>query len=316
MLNKNLIKSKLLVEQHFHGAYGIDFAKCNVEDVLVLSKLLVKHGIGGFFPTLATDCIENIIKQISVFKKAKELQTDDMADILGIHLEGIFLNPLKKGIHDESQFLDLTIKNFQEIEDEFIKIVTLAPELDRNFELMKYLREKGIKVQSGHCVGSDLSLCNGVTHLFNAMSPIMHRDFSTSLTALIDDDLYVEIIADGIHLSDDIINLVFKVKPKDRIILISDCLPITNSKLCEMDFCNKKIYYDGIKATDKNGVIAGSTSMLDIIVKRLMKKNVDVIPLIENVYNYHNLELDGYALWDKNFDLVFVEKNGKVLFKR
>ena len=316
MLDNGIIKSKLLIEQHFHGAYGVDFAKCSVEEVLELSKKLIANGIGGFFPTLATDSIENIKKQIQVFKKAKEKQTSEMACLLGIHLEGIFLNPLKKGIHDENQFLELTVKKKQKIEDDFIKIVTLAPELDKNLKFTKYLKEKGIKAQAGHCVGSDLTLCDGVTHLFNAMSPITHRDGSTSLSALVSDNLYTEIIADGVHLSDDIINLVLKSKPKDKVILVSDCLPITNSSTSEMDFCNKKVYYDGKKATDKNGVIAGSTTMLDKIVKRLMQKKINAIELIENTYKYHDIELNGYIWWDEKFDIVAVEKDGNVICKK
>ena len=103
------------------------------------------------------------------------------------------------------------------IEDDFIKIVTLAPELD--VDLIDYLRDKGAKVQAGHCIGSDLSKCDGVTHLFNAMKGISHRDSSTALSALLDNNIYTEVIADGVHLSDEILNLVFKVKPVDKIIL-------------------------------------------------------------------------------------------------
>ena len=178
---QNLRQSKLIIEQHFHGAFGIDFSICSVEEVLELAKTLLKHGIGGFFPTLVTDSVENIKRQIVIFKKAQKLQTEDMADLLGVHIEGIFLNPAKKGIHDETQFLDVTIENYQKIEDDIIKIVTLAPELDNDAELRKYLISKGIKIQAGHCIGGDLTYCTGATHLFNAMSGISHRSKSTAL---------------------------------------------------------------------------------------------------------------------------------------
>ena len=316
MFNQNVKKSKLIIEQHFHGAYGVDFACCDTKDVLELSKTLLYHGIGGFFPTLATDTVENIKRQIEVFKKASKKQTSQMAKILGVHLEGIFLNPEKKGIHDESLFLKPTIENFKLIEDDFIKIVTLAPELDENFELINYLKEKGVKVQAGHCVGGDLSTCNGVTHLFNAMSPITHRGHSTALSGLINDDIYTEIIADGIHFNDDTLELILKSKPFDKIILISDCLPITNSDKKEMQFCNKTIYYDGQKATDKNGTIAGSTNLVDNIIKRLLKKNIDALKLLENTHTYHNIELDGQILWNESNEIISVEKEGHVLYRK
>ncbi len=308
--------SKLIIEQHFHGAYGVDFANCDEHEVLDLSKKLIKHGIGGFFPTLATDKTENIKRQVEIFKSASQKQTPDMAKILGVHLEGIFLNPEKKGIHDESQFLPLSIENYQKIENEFIKIVTLAPELDNNFELIKYLKSKGIKVQAGHCIGGDLSECDGVTHTFNAMSPITHRGKSTALSALTNDNLYTEIIADGVHVSDEALKLLFKTKPLYKIILVSDCLPITNSDKKEMKFCNKTIYYDGEKAVDKNGTLAGSTQLLDNIIKRLLNKNINAFQLIENTHIYHNLNIDGFITWNDKNEIQTVEKDGNLLYKK
>ena len=144
---QDLRQSNLMIEQHFHGAFGVDFSVCSVDEVLVLAKKLLQHGIGGFFPTLVTDTIENVRRQIEVFKQAQARITDDMAELLGVHIEGIFLNPAKKGIHDERQFLDVTVENYKKIEDPLIKIVTLAPELDKNAELRKYLISKGVKVQ-------------------------------------------------------------------------------------------------------------------------------------------------------------------------
>ena len=307
-------KSKLIIEQHFHGAFGVDFSVCNVDDVLDLSKKLLLRGIGGFFPTLVTDNVENIKRQIDIFKQVQTKQTNDMAQLLGVHIEGLFLNPQKKGIHDETQFLKVTVENYKLIEDDIVKIVTLAPELDKNFELSKYLKSKGVKVQAGHCIGSDLSQCSGVTHLFNAMSGIQHRTQSTVLSALINDNLYTEIIADGVHFNDDTLSLIFKTKPIDKIILISDCLPITDSDKKEMIFCNKTIYYDGKKATDKNGTLAGSTSQIDTIVKRLLKKNIDIFKLINNTYDYHNIDIDGSILWNDENEIVSVEYKGKRIF--
>lgn len=80
----------------FSRGFWYWFSICSVEEVLELAKTLLKHGIGGFFPTLVTDSVENIKRQIVIFKKAQKLQTEDMADLLGVHIEGIFLNPAKK----------------------------------------------------------------------------------------------------------------------------------------------------------------------------------------------------------------------------
>lgn len=322
--SQNFYTSNLLVEQHFHGCFGVDFSTCSAEEILILAKKLLTHGIGGFFPTLVTDSVENIKRQIEQIKIAKEKQNElnnaDMAEILGIHLEGIFINPLKKGIHDENCFLKPSVENYKLIEDDFIKIVTLAPELDENRDLIRYLTLKGVKVQAGHCISSDLSGCQGVTHLFNAMSGISHKEGSTALSALIQDSVYTEIIADGIHLCDDIIELVFKSKPLNKVILTSDSLPIAKSDLKQMSFAGSEIFYDGKKATSASGTLAGSTAVLDEIVKRLASKNPDffknyVKMASDNLFKYHNLTLKGCVYWDEQFNIVAVEKDDFVLYK-
>lgn len=313
------MQTKLIIEQHFHGCFGIDFNKATVEDVLYLSKEILKYGIGGIFPTLVTDSVENIKRATSVIKEAASRQTAGMAKILGIHLEGIFINPEKKGIHNPVHFLLPTIENYKLVEDDFIKIVTLAPELvpganskkgEESNSLISYLRSKNIKVQAGHCVGGDLTGCTGATHLFNAMSGVAHRGETTALSALVEDEIYTEIIGDGIHVSDKALELVFKAKPIDKVLLISDSLPITCSDLKEMVFADEKVYYDGVKATSKEGTIAGSTTMIPKIIKRL--KNVGLVDekqisqLIQNTYDYHNIDLKGYIEWDKNCDIITV----------
>ena len=284
-----MVKTPLIIEQHFHGAYGIDFNTCNSDDIVFLANKLLEHGIGGFFPTLATDSIENIKKQIETIKEAAR----KTPRVLGIHLEGIFLNPEKKGIHNPKHFLPLTVENYKLIEDEFIKIVTLAPELDEG--LIDYLHSKGVKVQAGHCVG--WGNIDGVTHTFNAMSGINHRNNSTALSTLVNDNIYAEIIADGLHISDDCLKLFFKSKPADKVILISDSLPITHSDKTETEFAGSKIFYDGKKATASDGTIAGSTLLLDDIIKRLIKLNLFKPQFIENVYKYHNIEPTEFMEW-------------------
>lgn len=313
-------KSNLLVEQHFHGAYGIDFSNCEADEILFLSKKILSHGIGGFYPTLVTDKPENIKRQIARIKEASSRQTLGTAKILGIHLEGIFINPDKKGIHDSKLFLEPTVENYKLIEDDFIKIVTLSPELDFKGELSRYLTLKGVKVQAGHCIGGDLSKCHGVTHLFNAMAGIGHREKSTSLSALLDDRLYTEIIADGIHLSDEIIQLVLRVKPEDKVVLVSDSLPIAGSSLKEIDFAGERIFYDGKNAISVDGTIAGSTMFLNDIIQKLSKndpKNFEkyVKMASDNLYKYHNIELCGSVYWDEAFQVIAVEKDDLVLYR-
>lgn len=284
------MEKPLILEQHIHGAFGVDFNTAEVEDVLFVAEKLFERGIVAFFPTLVTDSVKNIKRQIAIIKEA----SSHNKRILGIHLEGIFINPEKKGIHNPEHFLPLTVENYKLIEDDFIKIVTLAPELDEG--LIEYLQVKGVKVQAGHCVDGNLNQVDGVTHLFNAMSGINHREASTALSALVKDEIYTEIIADGVHVSEEALKLVFKSKPADKIILISDALPITHSKLKETVFADSKIYYDGQKATSVDGTIAGSTMLLDEIVERLKYLGLFNLQYLENAWSYHGLNPKDFNL--------------------
>ena len=279
--DQNIRKTELIIENHLHGAFGIDFNFATADEILECAKKLLKRGIGGFFPTFVTDTVENIKKQTQVIKAAKSRQTEDMSDILGIHLEGIFMNPKKCGIQDESLFLTPNIENYKLIEDDFIKIVTVAPELDEG--LIDYLKSKNVKVQAGHCIGGDLKGVNGATHLFNAMSGVNHREKSTALSALIDDNIYTEVIMDLVHLNKDILELIIKSKPENKILPVSDCLPISYSDKTQMNFCNKPVYYDGVKITSAEGTLAGSALLLDDILRKLYKNGIDGFKYIKNL---------------------------------
>ena len=164
-----------------------------------------------------------------------------------------------------------------------------------------------VKVHAGHCIGSNFEGINGVTHTLNAMSGISHRENSTALEALINDNTYAEIIADGVHVSDSALKLFFKSKPKNKVILISDALPITYSEMTETVFADSKIFYDGIKATSQEGTIAGSTTLLDGIIKRLASLNLFEEQYILNPYEYHNLKPQGEIVWDENWNIIEVK---------
>ncbi len=301
-----------LIDQHLHGAFGIDFSNCTSDEIIELSKILPSQGITMFFPTLVTDTIENLKKQIRIIKQAKEKQPQESAQIIGIHLEGPFINPEKKGIHDKNCILKPNVEDFKVIEDEIIKIVTIAPELDDNYSLCNYLKSKEIKVSAGHTLSTDLSCANQVTHLFNAMGTIDHKKASTATLALTSDHIYTEIIADSIHINDEVLKLVFKAKSLDKSILISDALPIAHSKLTEMDFCNEKIYLKDNKATNKEGTIAGSAMLLNDIIKNLVLKNIlpfetAIQMASKNLQKYHNIKNNCKIHWDENLNVLKYE---------
>jgi len=312
---ENLIETNALIEQHIHGGFGIDFATCDAEDFIEFAQKIINFGVCGFFPTLATDTIDNIKKQIEAIKKATEIQSKvqtPMAKILGIHLEGIFINPEKKGIHNEKQLLKPTIDNFKLIEDDAIKIVTLAPELDKNHELCKYLKTKGIRVSAGHCCTTDLSNVEQVTHLYNAMGTFSHKELSTAVSALSNDEIYTEVIADGKHIIDDVLKITFRTKPSEKIVLISDALPIAHSNLESMEFCSKIVYLKDGKATDAHGTMAGSTNFISEIIKRIVLKGFTTLTTAVDMASTNINYIDkpnAKIYWDENLNIKVIKIN-------
>lgn len=265
-----MYKTEGLIETHFHGAFGIDFMDCTEDEVIQVAEGVAKCGITRIYPTLMTGDLGQIKKQIGVIKKAAENQPQNTAKISGIHLEGPFINPLKKGIHQAEYVIKPTVENYKKIEDDFVKIVTIAPELDDNRELCKYLRSKNVLVQAGHTMADDLSECNSVTHFFNAMPPLSHKYKNIIAEAIDNDDLFLEMIADGNHVVDDVLKLVFRAKNRSKIVLISDALPIAHCEFKKGIFAGQKVMLNNGSFYNENGTLAGSGMLQSDILKRLV----------------------------------------------
>lgn len=301
-----------LVEQHIHGAFGYDFMNCSVDDVLIVAEKLSNCGVTAFFPTIMTDEINVIRERIQVIKQAMQKQPKNVAQIVGVHLEGPFINLEKLGIHEKKYVLPLKIDLFKQIEDEIIKIVTLAPELDISSEFVDYLKSKNIKISVGHSVATDLSKADQVTHLYNAMGTFSHRGKSTVVSALMNDNVYVEVIADSMHVSDEVLKLTFKQKPLDKILLISDALPLAHSDLQQQTFAGETIYNRNGKLTNIDGVFAGSSMLLCDIVKNLVDKNIlkleDALTCASsNQLKYHNISSNLKVYWTDSNTIDKVE---------
>lgn len=308
-----MYKSEGLVEQHFHGAFGIDFMKCSAADIVDVSVEILKYGITRIYPTLMTDDTGIIKEQIRKVRKAMEKQPVKSAKISGIHLEGPFINPEKSGIHEKKYILQPTLENYLKIEDDIIKIVTLAPELDKNSELSNYLRKKGVRVSCGHSLATDLSVCSAVTHLFNAMGGISHKAQNTATSALINDEIYTEVIADGNHIIPDVLKLIFRTKPEDKIILISDALPATCSVEKECDFAGQKVYFNNGAFYSFDGTLGGSGMFVSQIIQKLLREKLITSPQSafkmagSNINNYLGVKNNGFVEWDDGYNIINTE---------
>jgi N-acetylglucosamine-6-phosphate deacetylase len=231
-----------IIDLHTHGIGGLDTRNAAPLQILKIAETQASHGISEIILSVYPGSIEAMRWHMMIIQKAIERQkvegtTGQWARILGVHLEGPFLNPLRCGALDASAFLEATKEHLNNIVEGFesiIKVITVAPERKGALELIKRISARGIIVSMGH---SDATYeeaeagfeagAKGITHLFNCMRPLHHRELGLAGFGLHNPDVYVEIIADSHHLDDSAIDLVFRSKSPERILIVSDSVKET-----------------------------------------------------------------------------------------
>jgi N-acetylglucosamine-6-phosphate deacetylase len=219
------------VDLHTHGSGRYD-TRGSAKDILRLARLHGKSGVRAVLPTVYPGPVERMRASIEAVREAASFSEKGSARILGVNLEGPFLNPLKCGALDGGSFLRPTLKSLEGLirgHEDFVKVITVAPELRGALRVIERCASLGIRVNMGHsdatyaqALEGKRAGATGVTHLFNAMRPLHHREPGLAGLGLMDEDLYAEIISDGVHLSRETLRLVFRVKRGDRILLVSD----------------------------------------------------------------------------------------------
>ena len=315
---KNMYITPSFIDQHIHGGYDVNFHNSNEAEIRYFLKKAAKFGYSYIVATLLPDSIDNINKQLKIIKNIIHLPQAGSTKILGVHLEGPFFNPKKAGIHPKQLLLRPSVDTFNKIlNKDIIKIVTLAPELDENYALCEYLKANDIISSAGHSVASAVNIQNSkvkqVTHLFNAMAPIHHRELTIANEALFNDNLFIEIISDLKHVHPKMLNLVRKLKQKHKIIFISDALPCAYSKNNIFYMNNVKIDTSKGLALGEDGTIAGNNKFSCDNIKQILNETdftfEDIIACLSincaknlNIENKFEFKLDNnldFIIWNK-----------------
>ncbi len=230
---------------HTHGIAGYDTRTHNPDYILKIAEIHGSYGISKIILTIYPSSIKTMRENMETIKKALNRQKkfgvkNKSAEIIGIHLEGPFLNPLKAGALSKSSFKEPSeyfLKKLIEGYEDLIKIITLAPELHGALWLIKKISDMGIVVSMGHSNASYAEAeagfhagARGITHLFNAMRGYHHREPGISGFGLINQNIYIEIIADPFHLHTKTLELIVKTKNHNKIIIVSDTIKETHLK--------------------------------------------------------------------------------------
>lgn len=230
------LRSLEITDIHTHGIKGLTTATSSPDEILQIARTHFLYGVKNIVLSIYPAPIAEMRKNLEAVKKAMEIQSTsyphDSARILGVHLEGPFLNRKMAGALNGEYFLEPDEKRFEELTygfEDIIRIVTIAPELKGAQRLIRKIREKGILVSMGHSEASyseaELGYRSGavcITHIFNAMRGIHHRELGIAGFGLLKKDVYLEVIGDLEHVDFHALELIFRLKEKDRVILISD----------------------------------------------------------------------------------------------
>jgi N-acetylglucosamine-6-phosphate deacetylase len=320
------------IDIHMHGAGGYDVMDATEESIELIASILAMHGTTSFLPSTVTMPVESISKCISVIGKC--IKSKKSRNILGVHLEGPFINRRKKGAQNEEHILAPSISAYENIVGEghdIIKRVTLAPELDKDNSLTKYLKDKGICVSAGHTcasieqftesVKSGVRLC---THLFNCMDTLHHRDPGVVGGGLTNEGVYVEFIPDLLHLNKDILKLIVLAKGEDKCIIITDSLCATCLKKGIYRLGDQHVIVTENGARLKNGALAGSIIMMAEAVRNMINEvGIDPVKVLKmatlnpakvlGVENYLGRIAEGYDAdmnildWDFNVERTILK---------
>lgn len=261
------------IDVHTHGAYGAMVNSCSEEEMKFWAANLPNEGVTSFLPTTFSDTPESIEAACARIANAIESRQRG-AEILGIHLEGPFLNVGFKGAMDPARIIPSDIKLFdrwQQAARGHVRYITVAPEKDEGYYFMRYAKEQNVVVSIGHSAATYeqamAALGNGAscfTHAFNAMKPLNHRE-PGCVGALMRSDAYAEIIFDGRHVNLDVVNILFKTKGRDRLVGVSDSLSLKAAPPGEYTINGRALIVDenGAAFIKGTNTLAGSTLMFN-----------------------------------------------------
>lgn len=327
------------IDEHIHGAAGSDAMDGTMEDLGKIANALASEGTTAFLATTMTQSPENITKALKAVKAYRELSPESGAEILGVHLEGPFISKDFVGAQPIEYVAKPSVEVFKKYQDasgDCVRIVTLAPEVEGSTELIKYLVSQNIVASIGHTNATYADVKKAVeagatnlTHTYNAMKPLHHREVGTVGSGLLFDELNCECICDGIHVSGPAIQLLHKNKPADKMTLITDAMRAKHMPDGVSELGGQVVIVKNGEARLENGTLAGSVLKMNNAVKNVMKflnlpleevvklasqnpaKNLGVFDQMGSIKEGKRAD---FVILDKDLNVVQTVRNGKVIY--
>ena len=278
-----------LTDIHFHGCMGHDFCEGTKEAIDAIAAYEASQGVTTLCPatmTLARETLSDICKNAARYAKTQDTNSDDKAILAGINLEGPFISLKKKGAQNPEFIHRPDIEMFRQLEADaegLVKTIAIAPEEPGAMEFIDTLKDD-VVISIAHTT-ADYEIAkeaidhgaHHVTHLYNAMPPLAHREPGVIGAACENDACHVELICDGIHIHPATVRTTFKMFGDDRIILISDSMEATGMPDGQYALGGLPVTVKGNLATLTDGTLAGSATNLMDCLRTVV--NVMGIPL-------------------------------------
>ncbi len=277
------------IDLQINGGLGLAFPDLQMTDLPKLTEIcdyLWQQGVDGFLPTIVTTSVANIRRSLSVIRAFinQQSSTTTTAQVLGVHLEGPFLQPAKKGAHPAEYLLPLTLERVIEVignDADIVTKITLAPELDPTGETIKYLRQQGIIISLGHSTATEAEAkrafelgASTITHSFNAMPSLHHREPGLLGAAMTNPDVSCGLIADGKHVSPTAIAILLRATQPEQVFLVSDALAPIGLPDGVYPWDSREITVTDGTARLADGTLSGTTLPLLVGVQNLVKWDI------------------------------------------
>lgn len=312
------------IDIQINGGFGMDFTD-DPTTIWEVARQLPQYGTTSFLPTIITSPPETVNQAMEVLKKGPPLGWSG-AEPLGIHAEGPFLNPQKKGAHNP-QYLQKPALGIIEgwSRENGIWLVTLAPEMPGNAEVMDVLRAGNVVISAGHSMASYeeavASFGRGVrcgTHLYNAMPSLLHREPGLTGALLTHPEIVVGLIADGIHCHPGMLQLAWRSKGSDGIALVTDAMGAMGMPPGKFRFAGFEITVDETSARLHDGTLAGSILTTDQSLRNMMNwlglPLDDVLPsLTTTPARLLDIQHKGHLSPGMDADLVLLTETGQLI---
>ncbi len=268
-------------ELHIHGCLGYSVKDTEEEKAVSWLRQLARHGVTGVVVSPCSAPIDVMRASVDFFAGLMEKRIPGAAHILGIHLEGPFMNPLRRGGMLEQDLILPSVESYKRIaggHEDRIRIVSMAPEMPGADEVIRYLTAHGVHVNAGHSDATAAQMrraislgVDGVTHFFNAARPIHHREPGLLTEALLTPGVFLEMISDQVHLAPEILKLVVQAAGARRVAMITDCVPLTG----QPDGQYGDIIVKNGSPRLLDGTLAGSGQLMDQDMRGLIEIGID-----------------------------------------